>query len=41
MAQIGLPMSWPQVGKKYRQVFLEAIQNVLRSGVEPIAKTQN
>ncbi|WP_139693053.1 glycosyltransferase family 4 protein [Sporolactobacillus terrae] len=41
MAQIGLPMSWPQVGKKYRQVFLEAIQNVLLSGVEPIAKTQN
>ncbi|MCQ2009702.1 MAG: glycosyltransferase family 4 protein [Sporolactobacillus sp.] len=41
MAHIGLPMSWPQVGKKYNKVFSEAVLNQPSIGVESIAKTQD
>ncbi|MCO7126957.1 glycosyltransferase family 4 protein [Sporolactobacillus shoreicorticis] len=41
MAHIGMPMSWPQVGKKYNKVFSEAAVNQPSIGVESIAKTQD
>jgi glycosyltransferase involved in cell wall biosynthesis len=41
MAHIGLPMSWPQVGKKYNRLFTEAAMKQPSSEVDMIARIQD
>jgi glycosyltransferase involved in cell wall biosynthesis len=41
MAHIGLSMSWPQVGKKYNKLFVEAAMKQPLSGVDTIARIQD